>query len=494
MPTHKRLGEFVVIGSGPSGWASLEALVAQGETPVLIDIHYTDDETSETSGGHLKSEVGFSQKIRFGKSYMYDYPSDYLDVGSLRKKVPLSGAFGGLSTVWGSNLQLCHDACGRVRDPEQSDYVRAATEVLDRMFHCGESDDLDVVARWPVRFQDKTPQSMRMQNIQYTLKSLFQNENFVAGMARNATRGERSGCIACGKCMTGCDSEAIFSTEKRVRELIDSGKVHLVRGIVETIQRDDSYVIVNCSSVGKRENFTVAAHTVFLAAGAIASAAILMRSRIVGQAATLQETQVSYLPILVPRMKSTEKSRYSLSQVFIESRRGISAQGSFHMSLYEPSDDWPDRLRAVRPFLGRLFARIVERSVIVGICFLPSSESGKLELHLGNDGVVSVFEKRLEHTLRTFKKRLRDLRRLLWKEGIIPLVEFAEFPNVGASFHVGALESEGAPSINEDGLTSFGDGLYVIDGAALRIVPTGPVTLSIMVNATMVVNRLLATR
>ena len=484
----------MVVGSGPSGWASIEALVALGECPTLIDIYYTDRTTDHLEGSSFDIKDGFSQKNRFGKSYMYAYPQDSIDVGTLRSKVPLSGAFGGLSTVWGSNLQLCHEACGTVRDADQIDYVHAAMEVLGRIFHCGDNDDLDEVARWPVPFLDKTPQTLRMKRIQSLLEEVAENEKFVAGMARNATRGERSGCIACGKCMTGCEAGAIFSTEQRISELIEAGKVHLVRGIVETIHKDSSHVIVNCSSVDRSEKFVIEAHTVFLAAGAIASASILMRSGIIGKKATLQETQVSYLPILVPGMKSTSKSHYSLSQVFLQSRSGISGSGSFHMSLYEPSDEWPDRLRLIRPVLGRLFAGVISRYVIVGICFLPSNESGRLELNLGDDGVVRVIESRSPLTVKHFKKQLRSLRQLLWKKGIIPLVEFAEYPNVGASFHVGVLESGGIRSIHDDGLTQFGAGLYVVDGSALRTVPTGPVTLSMMVNATMTVNRALTDR
>jgi hypothetical protein len=105
--------------------------------------------------------------------------------------------------------------------------------------------------------------------------------------------------------------------------------------------------------------------------------------------------------------------------------------------------------------------------------------------------LVKVSTERNSQTIREFKSRLRGYRRRLSLAGVIPMVEFAEFPSVGSSFHVGVLEVDGRRCLKEDGSTNLGMGLHVVDGTALQVLPTGPVTLSIMVNATMIVNRAL---
>ena len=477
---------FVVIGSGPAGWAALEALVAKGKYPTLIDIGQQAERSvllSETAS------PDFSLKTRHGLSYMYDYPKDRIDEANLKYKIPLSGAFGGLSTVWGTNLQLCREAC--LSDAQDDEYTAAAISVLNTMFHSGSSDDLDEIETWLVTFKDKTPQSDRMQKIQRKLSDVLRDSPLLAGMARNATLGEQTGCTLCGACMSGCNYGAIFSTERRIEQLISEGKINVFAGIVDRISSNNDLFKVSCTSIDLKSTFNITSSFVFLAAGSIASTAILMKSGIIPDHATLRETQVAYLPILVPGSAASQRSQYSLAQVFVESRNGLASDSSFHMSIYEPSDEWPQRIKTLRPILGRLFSWVLRRYVIAGICFLPSSLSGRLHLQLSELELVKVSTERNSQTIREFKSRLRGYRRRLSLAGVIPMVEFAEFPSVGSSFHVGVLEVDGRRCLKEDGSTNLGMGLHVVDGTALQVLPTGPVTLSIMVNATMIVNRAL---
>lgn len=488
---NEKIIPFVVIGSGPAGWAALEALVAQGKHPTLIDIGFRTERTAQSWTAPNTDSNNFSLKTRNGLTYMYDYPANRFEEGELKYKVPLSGAFGGLSTVWGTNLQLCREAC--LSDVQDSEYTSAATSVLNAMFHSGSADDLDKIGRWPIPFKDTTPQSNRMRKIQKNLSNVFGDGPMIAGMARNATKGERTGCILCGECMAGCRYDSIFSTENRIDKLIWEGKIDVVTGIVERISSNTHFYDISCTSSDLESTFSIASSVVFLAAGSIASSAILMKSGLVHGEVTLRETQVAYLPILVPGFGSSEPTQYSLAQVFIESRSGLSSDASFHMSIYEPSEEWPQRIKAIRPILGRLFAWIFLKYVIAGICFLPSSLSGQLHLKLDESGVIKISDERPTQTVRKFKSVLKGFRRGSVRAGVFPLVEFAEFPSVGSSFHVGVLESDGERCLREDGSTSLGSGLHVIDGAALQVLPTGPVTLSIMVNATIIVNRVVAT-
>ena len=484
--------DFVVIGSGPSGWAALHALVALGKKPLLIDIGFNSEKNHAASTALVDEQIDFSLKSRHGSTYMYEYPADSIDVGNLKSKVPLSGAFGGLSTVWGTNLQLCREACMKSNDGLDLEYSIATKTVLTNMFHSGASDDLDSVGFWPIPFSDSTPQSNRMKKIQGDLRSVFNAEPFVVGMARNATRGSATGCLLCGKCMTGCQFEAIFSTENQIKQLIDTNQITYVRAAVESIARGEGTVSVACTDLQIDQHFKVDAKHVFLGAGAIATGAILIKSKIVPTRVNLTETQVAYLPIFTLKPKPNETPNYTLSQVFVESQDGLTSSSSFHMSLYEPSEDWENRIKAVHPILGRLFSKMVIKRLIAGICFFPTSISGQLQLSLGEDMLVKVEEVRQVATLKISKKRLKALRKLMLRARLFPLVELAEFPPTGSSFHVGVLKHGKERCISNDGLTNFGVGLYIIDGAALRSLPTGPVTLSIMVNSTMIVNRVLA--
>jgi hypothetical protein len=67
--------------------------------------------------------------------------------------------------------------------------------------------------------------------------------------------------------------------------------------------------------------------------------------------------------------------------------------------------------------------------------------------------------------------------------GLFPVIPFTEIPSCGASFHVGVLESKEGKIIDGDGRINGQNNLFITDGCALNVLPTGPVTLSIMANA-----------
>ena len=92
----------VVIGSGPTGWAACMGVWARGGQPLIIDIGYTaTDHTLESVIGNpmVKS------KSRFGSEHMYSFPLSKFEMFPPTKPIPLSGAIGGLSTVWGAGIQ-----------------------------------------------------------------------------------------------------------------------------------------------------------------------------------------------------------------------------------------------------------------------------------------------------------------------------------------------------------------------------------------------------
>lgn len=479
---------YVVIGSGPAGWGALEALVAVGRRPILIDIGLRDIQTRSSKHKRQQYPINFTHKTRHGSSHMYSYPESLVNAGSLKYKVPLSGAFGGLSTVWGTNIQLSREAC--LKDLTESEYQAASSAVLGAMFHCGAKDDLEQVAEWPIQFSDVTPQSNRMRTLQARFSKCLSQSPYVAGMARNATRGYQSGCVLCGECMSGCRYGAIFSTENRINQLAKDNKIEVVDGIVTRVAFNGEFIEIYCENPHNKSGFCVNASTVFLAAGSLASAAILMRSELIPNTTSLRETQVAYVPILAPSFPASSGDLYTLAQVFIESRGGLCSESSFHLSLYEPSTDWSDRIKKVRPLIGRCVSWLIKRYLIAGICFLPSALSGQIMLRLLESGEVSVSIVRPKQTIHSFRTRLRAFRRAVVPAGIFPLVEMSEFPDVGSSFHVGVLEANGRRCLGDDGSVQSCPGLYVVDGASLQAMPAGPVTLSIMINATIIVNRI----
>jgi len=271
---------------------------------------------------------------------MYRYPSqtatEFVSVGPL----PISGAFGGLSTVWGANLQGCFEACRVISEDELIAVQNAFNFVLGQIPHCGKSDNLDQVFPWPNDFADETPQSRRMERISLKYQQHSAQYPFLFGMARNASAGLNTGCIGCAECMAGCPADVIFSTKSSFQNLISSSKVKYKKGIVTSMNATDGGWLISIEEPESHAFEQISATNVYLAAGSIATAILLSRSRLIPDEVTLQDTQVFYLP-MVSRMDTEPLTNiYSLSQAFVSSRDVLHGPGSFHISLYENGKDW----------------------------------------------------------------------------------------------------------------------------------------------------------
>lgn len=473
--------EYVVVGSGPAGWSTSMALIEKGITPTVIDIGLTEfkNDPNFFIPGGIKN--GISTKTNFGSRHMYQYPSQRSTAFDSVGQLPISGAFGGLSTVWGANLQGCLEACRINSEDELIEVQNAFNFVLGQIPHCGKSDRLDQVFPWPKDFVDETPQSQRMEKMCLNYQQHSDEYSFLLGMARNASAGLKTGCIGCAECMNGCPANVIFSTKSSFQEMISSSKVKYKKGIVSSIHPTDRGWTI---SIEDSENQTIEqidAINVYLAAGSIATSILLSRSQLIPDEVTLQDTQVFYLPMVSRMDKEPLTNVYSLSQVFVSSKDVQHGPSSFHLSLYENGKDWRDRLQKKYGVVARVIPRKATKLLVAAIGFLPSSESGRISIKRQNGIQVSLQPRKNQKKL--VRNLIRKLRPDLLRLGLFPVNKFTEIPSCGSSFHVGVLESEHGKIINNLGMINGKNNLFITDGCALNVLPTGPVTLSIMANA-----------
>ena len=92
----------VVIGSGPTGWAACMGVWARGGQPLIIDIGNTASGASRES---VLRNAMVKPKSRFGSEHMYAFPLAECRIDPPNGIMPLSGALGGFSTVWGAGIQ-----------------------------------------------------------------------------------------------------------------------------------------------------------------------------------------------------------------------------------------------------------------------------------------------------------------------------------------------------------------------------------------------------
>ena len=132
----------VVIGSGPTGWAACMGVWARGGQPLIIDIGYTAISHSSES---VIGNPMVKPKSRFGSEHMYSFPLSKFEMSPPTQPIPLSGAIGGLSTVWGAGIQPVSsvDLAGVPNDVCHG-LLLASEELLKKMDFLGRSDLLTI--------------------------------------------------------------------------------------------------------------------------------------------------------------------------------------------------------------------------------------------------------------------------------------------------------------------------------------------------------------
>jgi hypothetical protein len=482
------MNSVVVVGTGPAGWATVLTLIENGIKPLVLDI---SGQTTDSLNRSLPSEIkgsGMVKKSLNGSTSMYEYPLDRRISFENVDSIPLSSELGGLSTVWGSNIQSLQAGQELAWGRDSTEINQSIREILVHIPHSGSKDSLESISRWPLDFPDKIPNSPRVKRILERAEKVATNGNWRIGQARNATAGSNSGCVLCGKCLTGCPEGVIFSTNKLFEKWILQGKIDFKRFFVKQItQHQDQWELQGLDPASNTENI-LAAEKLILATGSIATTVLLSNSNLIPGVSELSDTQVFYFPLLSFRDSARKSSEYALAQIFISSKDSLLEKSAFHYSLYENSETIKSRVSSIYPKLSKLIPDIIFKQILSGIGFIHSSVSGKLEIRQINarasvKGITSDKSRRaIWHTFFT----------TFWsliKIGLLPLPIFLT-PSVGSSYHVGVLRS-GNSQVLTDGKLANIENLFCVDGSALPILPTGPTTLLIMANSRRITKKML---
>jgi ferredoxin len=423
-----------------------------------------------------------------GSTSMYEYPLDEKISFENLDSIPISSELGGLSTVWGSNIQSLQEGQEIAWGKDSADVNQSIKEILKHIPHSGRKDSLEGISKWPLDFPDQTPNSPRVKRILKRSSKVSTNNKWRIGQARNATAGSNSGCVLCGKCLTGCPERVIFSTSKIFEEWILQGKIDFKRFFVKKITQSQNQWELHGLDPATNTEYSLRADKVILATGSIATTVLLRNSNFIPRVSELSDTQVFYFPLFSFRDSPKNCSEYALAQIFVSSKDSILEKSAFHYSLYENSETIKSRVSLIYPKLSKLIPGIIFKQILSGIGFIHSSVSGKIEIRQVNDhisvqGIVSDNSRKA--VWRTFFTTFWSLVKI----GLLPIPIFVT-PSVGSSYHVGVLCS-GNSKVLTDGKLENITNLFCVDGSALPILPTGPTTLLIMGNSRRITKKML---
>jgi hypothetical protein len=515
--------EAAVVGSGPTGVVVARLLAEAGIHTVVVDAGQQpatqlserlaaasqlpwQEWPQETYRNFLRTSArGVGRKTFFGDHFPYDEGVLGMDYGRL--KVRASAGAGGFSRVWGATM-LPHyrDSWAPELGYEWESSLGEAREISEHIGVAGESGPLS-------EFYPETGFTHGLPSGS-ALTALIRSSSFlnmcsggeVRGLGlprlavaeRTHSGGFSSGCTSCGLCQVGCPYGHIWTSAGESIRLDKSGCVEKRQGVVTAVadrsgrEVDLHYRPASCGSTK-----LIRAKRVFLAAGPLGTAGILMKSGILPPRVLISDSQTMFVAGISKRPLN--------SGVQPTLTEGISVCGSVtdrsisHAQLYGPSQYLTYRLsNSINGPLRNVMlnADVVTDRLVVALVYLDGSQSSKLVVECRERGLVRVsscLPQRRSHADKALAGHNCNLKTL----GIRLLPFAKQMLSVGEGNHLGSFlpmrGSSGASDLWADQLgRPFGTGnIFVVDASILPSVQAGPITLMAMANAARIVKTLL---
>jgi choline dehydrogenase-like flavoprotein len=514
----RRKNMHCVIGSGPAGVACAKALRARGAEVLMLDAGlelepdraqlvrqlackksstWTSRDLAVLKGG-VNAKADDISKLVFGSDFPYRETETQIPWRGKGIGLRPSLALGGLSNVWGAAMLPHRDADiadWPVKNAELAPHYRAVTAFTGL---AAQHDDLEEI--FPLHYENpgelkpSRQAKLLLENLNLHRDDL-RERGWCFGRARVAIRAAT--CVYCGLCLDGCPYGCIYNSADTVRELRAGKNFSYQRDVIVTSLRENSgKVFIAGFHRATRAPLAFEADRVYLAAGVIPTAQILLRSQnAYDQPLRLRDSQYFLFPILLARhtRDARAESLYTLSQVFLELRHPKISRRSVHLQIYTYSDFIAQAVRKkFGPFARGLeiLARQLEDRIIIAQGFLHSDESATIEMTLKRDGEKDFMQLDAlpnPESRGVAKKVLRELfRQSRWLGGM-PLAPLLQLAEPGRSFHCGgSLPMRAQPENFESDLLGRPRGwsrVHAVDASVLPTVPATTITFSVMANA-----------
>lgn len=510
-----------VIGSGPAGVACAKALLARGARVLMLDAglelepdraravralagkepgQLTAQDLAVFKGNLRPTAQGLPQKLIFGS----DFP--YRDT---QKEIPWQGegtalepslALGGFSNVWGSAMLPYRDddlAGWPIKNAELAPHYRAVTEFTGL---AAQTDDLAEI--FPLYCDQPHPlKPSRLAELLLNNLSRHRKPLRAAGWhfgrsrlaVRTADTPHGPGCKLCGLCLSGCPYGCIYNSADTVREMQGHPQFEYQRDcIVTTLRETAGRVTISGHHRLTHAPLLFEAGRVYLAAGVIPTAQILLRSQgAYDQPLRLRDSQYFLFPLLLARRtrQTPVESLYTLSQLFMELNDPAISPHTIHLQLYTYSDIISEAVRHSLGPLGALAPLLAERMIIMQ-GYLHSDDSSAMEMTLkraGEKDFLQLSARPNPATRPKVKKLLRALLRQSHRLGGMVLPPLLQLTPPGRGFHSGAsLPMRSSPGKFESDCLGRPQGwtrVHAVDASVLPGVPATTITFSVMANA-----------
>jgi ferredoxin len=500
-----------VIGSGLTGIAAAAALVKRGYRPTILDAGVTPDpevtalkarlasvEPDEWSAADLArvrqtgnpAKSGIPRKLSFGSDFAYRDIDNATSAELHRAFMLRSFARGGFSNVWGAVIQrFPADEFQNwpLTNNQLTEHYAAVGELMMTSSGTGVSPSTQSRALYEDLHRNRL--ELETRGIRFDYATLAVRSPDATGY---------KGCRHCGLCLYGCPYDSIFAAAVTLSQLVREGRVcHVPDVIVDRVRVVNGRVCIDARSVHGQSASVFEGDAVFVAAGLLESARIILNSTLGSESARrlhIKQSDIFTMPML--RYRSTPEVHrerlHTLCQMVLNIRDNTICDHPVHLQLYGYNDLYPRLLsrRAglfARPLKG--VVRSLSHRLFMVFGYLHSQVSSRVYLtqaagehgRLRLEGEVNPEARKVG---RAIARKLFQSRKYLrtW-----PVSRELKFDVAG-----GGLRSGGCfPMMREPaGLETdiWGripglQGIHVVDSSVLPSIPAGPLAFTAMATA-----------
>jgi choline dehydrogenase-like flavoprotein len=441
------------------------------------------------------------QKRLFGSNF------PFRDLGQLQaltvvqggNRSIVSGAYGGFSNVWGSQV-LPYTRETIARWPvAYDDLTPHYAEILRHIPFAADDDDYS--ALFPL-FAPAAPLPRLAAGAEAAIaryeaqREVVQRRGVTVGRARLALDSAR--CIECGLCLTGCPYGLIYTASQTFDDLIKKQLVDYTSGmLVQAVgeNADGCWVAARDLTNGGVRRFT--AERVFVACGGFGSTRIALNSaRPDARNFEMAESVQFVLPFVSTRAHPDprEYSTFTLNQLSMLVEYGRAGLDLAHLHLYPYNRAFDEGLPAIVRALEPVRRGILRRAT-AALGYLPSWVSPSIAVEVtsnrtGDLPSVRVSAKENPMTRPVLRRVMRQLLTVARTLDLWPVIPTLRLSGPGKSYHfggsfphVGGRPRRGAFETDTLGRLAEWRRIHLVDGAVLPTVPATTFTLSVMANA-----------